>query len=207
MYTCVCVCSQEASARWLHVGIYTTTPPHTYSSATAAGKTTLLGISFCNTLQHTATDCNPLQDTAAHCNTLQYTATHRNALQRTATHCSALQHTHSPLPPPRVNVLNTQLWVPISYNHLWFSVGIHPRTAHGRIHVNILVCTSYIHVYMWICKFVIAVWISTYARTNIYICNIYICVLYMQYINAFFIYMFLQYDIKHVHVFAHVFTI
>jgi len=33
-------------------------------------------ISYCNTLQHTATHCNTLQHTATHCNILKHTATH-----------------------------------------------------------------------------------------------------------------------------------
>jgi len=85
-------------------------------------------LSFCNTLQHTATHCNTLQHTATHCNTLQHTATHplltvtccnrcavlwlhthlqqsAVCLQHTATHCNTLQHTHCTLQHTATDVL------------------------------------------------------------------------------------------------------
>jgi len=69
-------------------------------------------MTYCNTLQHTATHCIRSSNTAhllnityswhtknmcithaaTHCNTLQHTATHCNTLQHTATHCNTLQY-------------------------------------------------------------------------------------------------------------------
>jgi len=72
-------------------------------------------MTYCNTLQHTATHCKTIQHTATHlqhthcntlhhiathckhtvthCNTLQHTAPHCNTLHHTASHCTTLQHT------------------------------------------------------------------------------------------------------------------
>jgi len=49
----------------------------------------VLGVSHCNTLQHTATHCNTLQHTATHCNTLQHTA---NVLTVSATSFFTCMH-------------------------------------------------------------------------------------------------------------------
>ena len=69
---------------------------------------------YCNAVQHSATQCNTLMDmymcdmthtqmcvrihddsrhSSRHCNTLRHTATHCNTPQHTTTHCNTLQHT------------------------------------------------------------------------------------------------------------------
>jgi len=58
---------------------------------------------ICCNILHTTTHCytnavlfaSPICDSAlSFCNTLQHTATHCNTLQHTATHCNTLQHAH-----------------------------------------------------------------------------------------------------------------
>ena len=69
------------------------TMKHTHTPYNALQHSGTLGVTNCNTLQHTVTHCNTLQHTVTHCNKLQHTITPFNTLQHTATHRRALQHT------------------------------------------------------------------------------------------------------------------
>ena len=59
-------------------------------------------MTYCNALQHSATQCNTLHRTATRCNALQHVCmdfnhldvqeSYSNTLRHTATHCNTLQH-------------------------------------------------------------------------------------------------------------------